>query len=53
MLNDRDEYRADNIFYVPESARWSYLQKMAKQPEIGKYVDDAMVAIGDTSWNMN
>ena len=44
-LNDRDEYRADNIFYVPQSARWSYLQKMAKQPEIGKYVDDAMVEI--------
>ncbi|MFW9940372.1 MAG: N-6 DNA methylase [Candidatus Thorarchaeota archaeon] len=44
-LNDRDEYRADNIFYVPENARWSYLQKMAKQPEIGKYVDEAMVEI--------
>ncbi len=44
-INDRDEYRADNIFFVPESARWSYLQKVAKQPEIGKYVDDAMVAI--------
>ncbi len=44
-LNDKDEYRAENIFYVPEIARWSYLQKMAKQPEIGKYVDDAMVAI--------
>ena len=44
-LNDRDEYRADNIFFVPESARWSYLQREAKQPEIGKYVDDAMMAI--------
>lgn len=44
-LNDRDEYRAENIFFVPEKARWSYLQSVAKQPEIGKYVDEAMVAI--------
>jgi type I restriction enzyme M protein len=44
-LNDRDEYRAENMFYVPENARWSYLLKVAKQPEIGKYVDDAMVEI--------
>lgn len=42
---DRDEYTADNIFWVPKSARWSYLQANAKQPTIGKLVDDAMVAI--------
>lgn len=39
---DPDEYRADNIFYVPKKARWDYLQKSAKQPTIGKLVDDAM-----------
>lgn len=39
---DPDEYRADNIFYVPKKARWDYLQKNAKQPTIGKLVDDAM-----------
>lgn len=44
-LNDRDEYRAENVFFVPEKARWSYLQSVAKQPEIGKYIDEAMVAI--------
>lgn len=44
-LNDRDEYKADTIFYVPKDARWSYLQSVAKQPEIGKFVDDAMIAI--------
>ena len=33
---DRDEYKAENIFFVPPSARWSYLQKRAKLPEIGK-----------------
>jgi len=42
---DRDEYLADNIFWVPREARWSYLQASAKQPEIGKLIDDAMVAI--------
>jgi len=44
-LNDKDEYRAVNIFFVPKIARWPYLQSKAKQPEIGKYIDDAMVAI--------
>ncbi|MDM7912609.1 MAG: class I SAM-dependent DNA methyltransferase [Methanotrichaceae archaeon] len=42
---DPDEYRADNIFWVPKEARWSFLQANAKQPSIGKLVDDAMVAI--------
>ncbi len=44
-LNDRDEYRAENVFFVPKQARWSYLQSFAKQPEIGKYVDEAMETI--------
>jgi len=42
---DRDEYTASNVFWVPPEARWYYLQKNAKQPEIGKMVDDAMFAI--------
>ena len=42
---DPDEYKAENIFWVPPAARWSYLQSSAKQPVIGKIVDDAMVAI--------
>ena len=41
-LNDPDEYRADNIFYVPEKTRWDFLQRNAKQPTIGKLIDDAM-----------
>jgi type I restriction enzyme M protein len=44
-LEDPDEYRSENIFRVPKEARWSYLQGMAKQPTIGKLIDDAMVAI--------
>ncbi|MEA3283289.1 MAG: class I SAM-dependent DNA methyltransferase [Euryarchaeota archaeon] len=42
---DRDEYKAENVFFVPAIARWSYLQARAKQPEIGKDVDNAMDAI--------
>ncbi|MXW72149.1 MAG: SAM-dependent DNA methyltransferase [Acidobacteria bacterium] len=42
---DPDEYRAENVFWVPPKARWSYLQARAKQVEIGRLVDDAMVAI--------
>ena len=42
---DRDEYRAENIFFVPPSARWTYLRSRAKTPEIGKDVDSAMDAI--------
>jgi type I restriction enzyme M protein len=42
---DPDEYRADNIFWVPQEARWSHLQANAKQPTIGRLIDDAMVAI--------
>jgi type I restriction enzyme M protein len=42
---DKDEYKAENVFWVPKSARWSYLQANAKQPTIGKLIDDAMVAI--------
>src|SRR3989338_6416536 len=39
---DPDEYRGENIFYVPKKARWDHLQKNAKQPTIGKLIDDAM-----------
>lgn len=42
---DKDEYIAENVFWVPKEARWEYLQKNAKKPEIGKLVDDAMDAI--------
>lgn len=42
---DPDEYRAENIFWVPAKARWSHLLKMAKDPKIGTIVDDAMEAI--------
>ena len=42
---DPDEYRADNIFWVPLEARWQQVRVQARQPSIGQTVDTAMVAI--------
>ncbi len=42
---DPDEYKAENVFFVPTEARWSTLQAQAKQPTIGQKVDEAMEAI--------
>lgn len=42
---DRDEYLADNVFWVPKEARWAHVQANAPQPQIGQIVDDAMYAI--------
>lgn len=42
---DRDEYLADNVFWVPKEARWSHLQANARRPEIGLLIDEAMRAI--------
>ncbi|WP_233243051.1 type I restriction-modification system subunit M N-terminal domain-containing protein [Thioclava sp. NG1] len=42
---DPEEYIAENVFWVPEKARWSYLAGHAKDPRIGVIVDDAMRAI--------
>ncbi|ABC38551.1 hypothetical protein DR63_3035 [Burkholderia thailandensis E264] len=42
---DKDEYLADNVFWVPKEARWSHLQANAKLPAIGTLIDDAMRAI--------
>jgi len=39
---DKDEYLAENVFWVPEKARWEFIQKNAKMPEIGKILDNAM-----------
>ena len=42
---DKDEYLAENVFWVPREARWSHLQAHAKLPTIGTLIDDAMRAI--------
>lgn len=42
---DRDEYLAENIFWVPKESRWSWLRDNARQPTIGVLIDEAMLAI--------
>ena len=42
---DRDEYAGANVFWVPKKARWPHLQANAKQAEVGKIIDEAMLAI--------
>jgi type I restriction enzyme M protein len=49
---DRDEYAAENVFWVPPTARWSHLQANAKQPSIGKLIDEAMIAIEKDNDNL-
>ena len=42
---DRDEYIAENVFFVPKEARWNHIQSQAKLPTIGQSIDEAMEAI--------
>ena len=42
---DRDEYLAENIFFVPKEARWDYVASKSMTPEIGQAIDQAMVSI--------
>ncbi len=42
---DKDEYTAENIFFVPESARWNVIARASHTPEIGTVIDDTMRAI--------
>lgn len=42
FLEDRDEYRSHNVFWVPAEARWESIQAKAKLPEIGQFIDTAM-----------
>jgi type I restriction enzyme M protein len=45
ILESRDEYTSQNVFWVPQEARWASLLAQAKQPEIGVLIDSAMDAI--------
>lgn len=44
-LEDRDYYKEVNVFWVPEAARWESLRAAAKQPDIGKRIDNALALI--------
>jgi type I restriction enzyme M protein len=45
VMEDRDEYLSHGIFWVPVPARWPNIQGKAKQPTIGKLIDEAMEAV--------
>lgn len=45
IIEDRDQYKSAGVFYIPENARWEFLQKQAMKPDIGKYIDEALEAI--------
>lgn len=44
-LEDRNYYKQENVFWVPESARWQAIADSSKQPEIKQLIDDALLAI--------
>ncbi|MBO6125797.1 MAG: SAM-dependent DNA methyltransferase [Bacteroidaceae bacterium] len=44
-VEDKDEYEADGVFFVPQEARWSVISQAAHTPQIGKVIDDALEAI--------
>ncbi len=46
-LEDRDYYTAANVFWVPAAARWETLRNQAKQSDIGRLLDEALIAIED------
>ena len=45
VCEDRDFYTMENVFWVPPSARWEVIRNAAKQPDIGKRIDDALIDI--------
>lgn len=45
FAEDRDEYLAEGIFWVPENARWNYIAEKSKLPEIGSIIDEALDSI--------
>jgi type I restriction enzyme M protein len=45
LEEDRDAYLSEGVFWVPKEARWDFIKANAKKPEIGKMIDDAMIAI--------
>ncbi|MGQ4556822.1 N-6 DNA methylase [Halobellus sp. GM3] len=49
ILEDKDAYHGENVFYVPEEARWEYLIDNATDPDIGAQIDDAMRAIEEAN----
>ena len=51
-LEDRDVYLSQNVFWVPEESRWENIKNKAKQSDIGKIIDDAMVPLKMKTQNL-
>lgn len=49
IVESRDEYTSENVFWIPVEARWGYLQDRAKQPDVGVLIDRAYTR--DRSWS--
>lgn len=49
---DQDAYLEENVFFVPQNARWEFIKKNAKQSTIGQIIDDAMIAIERENKNL-
>jgi len=45
VIDDKNQYRADGVFFIPDKARWEHLRAHAMHHNIGKYIDEAMEAI--------
>jgi type I restriction enzyme M protein len=45
MIEDKEMYKSESIFYIPEVARWEFLRSKAALPDIAKYIEEAMEAI--------
>lgn len=53
FAEDRDEYTAENIFFVPKEARWDYIASKATTLEIGEIIDHAMISIEEENPRLN
>ena len=53
FAEDRDEYTAENIFFVPKEARWDYIASKSTIPEIGEIIDHAMISIEEENPRLN
>jgi len=45
VIDDKNQYRAVGVFFIPDKARWEHLRARAMRSDIGKYIDEAMEAI--------
>ena len=45
IIDDKDQYKREGVFYIPQNARWEHLRDYAMHSDIGKYIDEAMEAI--------